>query len=232
MTSSATSWRLDLRQRARLEQQALIAQLVRQLRRCGSPASAERPVGLAVHQVDDGEPGRDLRARGALQPMVDLVLQQLGGLVEQIDRDQPVGEPADHLVAAPADRRQLAEIVEQAERVDRRQRIALAGEEQGVEGLGRLVLDAPRHLGVRMRRERGAHDVEGVAIALLLGIEAREQLQRLDLGLVAAPDRGERLELRRSPRCGLRLPSVRRSSISRSRPCAAAGRSQELAAAR
>jgi hypothetical protein len=45
-----------------------------------------------------------------------------------------------------------------------------------------------------MRRERRAHDVEGVAIAALLGVEARQQLQPLDLGLVAAPDRGERLD--------------------------------------
>jgi len=29
-----------------------------------------------------------------------------GPVIEQIDRHQPVGEPPDHLVAAPADRRQ------------------------------------------------------------------------------------------------------------------------------
>ena len=85
----------------------------------------QRPVGLAVHQIDHGQPRRDLRARRALQAVVDLVLQQLGRLIEQIDRDQPVGQPPDHLVAAPADRRQFAEIVEQAERLDRRQRVAL-----------------------------------------------------------------------------------------------------------
>ena len=61
--------------------------------------------------------------------MVDLVLQELGSLVEQIDRDQPVGEPADHLVAAPADRRQLAEFIEHAERIDRRQVVALGAQE-------------------------------------------------------------------------------------------------------
>ena len=54
-------------------------------------------------------------ARAApLQAVVDLVLEQFGRLVEQVDRDQPVGEPADHLVAAAADRGQLADIVEQA----------------------------------------------------------------------------------------------------------------------
>ena len=139
----------DVGQRARFEQQPLVAQLVVDSRRCGSRAASRAPVGLAVHQIDDRQPRRDLRARGALQPMVDLVLQQLGRLIEQIDRDQPVGEPPDHLVAAPADRRQFAEIVEQRERLDRRQRVALAGEEQAVEGRRRLVLDAARQLRIR-----------------------------------------------------------------------------------
>ncbi len=121
----------DVGQRARLEQQPLIAQLVREFGDARRAQRRQRPVRLAVHQIDHRKPGRDLRARGALQPMVDLVLQQLGRLVEQIDRDQPVGEPPDHLVAAPADRGQLAEIVEQAERIDRRQRIALAGRGTG-----------------------------------------------------------------------------------------------------
>ena len=45
-----------------------------------------------------------------------------------------------------------------------------------------------------MRHERDLHQVEFVAIATLLAVEAREQLQRLGLGLVAAPARGEFLE--------------------------------------
>ena len=56
--------------------------------------------------------------------MIDLILQQLGGLIEQIDRHQAVGKPADHLVAAGADRRELAEIVEQSQRIDRRHGVA------------------------------------------------------------------------------------------------------------
>ena len=43
--------------------------------------------------------------------------------------------------------------------------------------------------------QRGAHDVERVAVATILGVEPRQELQRLDLGLVAAPDRGQRLEI-------------------------------------
>ena len=147
----------------------------------------DRAIRLARHQIDDREPHRDLRARRALQAIVDLMLQQLGRLIEQVDRHQPVGELADHLVAAPADRRQIAEIVEQAERVDRRHRVALAAEKQRLECDRGLVLDAPRHLGMRIDDERGAHHLERVAIALLLGVEAPEQLQRLGLGLVAAP---------------------------------------------
>ena len=194
-------------QRARFEQQALVAHFVGEVGGAGRAQRRQRAIGLVVHQIDDRQPRRHLRARGALQAVVDLVLQQLGGLVEQIDRDQPVGEPADHLVAAAADRGELAEIVEQRQRVDRRHRVAFAGEEQRVEGPRRFVLDAARHVGIGMRRERAAHDMERVAIAALLGVEPRQHLQRLDLGLVAAPDGGERFQLRMTS-SRLRSPSA------------------------
>ena len=181
-------------QRARLQQQALVAQLVGQFRRARRLQGGDRAFRLAVHEIDDGEAGRDLRARAALQAVVDLVLQQFGGLVEQIDRHQPVGEPADHLVAAPPDRGEIAVIVEQAERFDRRQRVGFAAEEQAVEGHRRLVLDRPGEVGIGMHQQRHAHGVEGGAIAVVLGIKMREQLEAFRLGLVAAPDRGERLE--------------------------------------
>ena len=64
-------------------------------------------------------------AGGTFKPVVDLVLQQLGGLVEQVDRSETVGKTPDQLVAAAADRRQLAELVEHPERLDRRQLVAL-----------------------------------------------------------------------------------------------------------
>ena len=57
--------------------------------------------------------------------MIDLVLKQLGRLVEQIDGDQPVRKPADHLVATPADWSELTKIVEQAKSFDRRQCLTL-----------------------------------------------------------------------------------------------------------
>ena len=110
-----------LRQRARFEEQALIAQFVRQFRGARLLQGGDRALRLAVHQIDDGQARRDLGARPALQAVVDLVLQQFGGLIEQVDRHQPVGEAADHLVAAESDRGEVAIVVEQAERLDRRQ---------------------------------------------------------------------------------------------------------------
>ena len=47
-----------------------------------------------------------------------------------------------------------------------------------------------------MREQRRLHHVEGVAIAAVQGVEMREQAQAFGLGLVAAPDRGERLQRR------------------------------------
>ena len=102
----------DVALRARLQQQPLLAQFAREI---GDPRRAkrrDRAVRLAVHQIDHRQPRRDLRARRALQPMIDLILQQFAGLIEQIDRDQAIGEAADHFVAAPADRRQFAIFVE------------------------------------------------------------------------------------------------------------------------
>ena len=122
------------------------------------------------------------------------MLEQLGRLVEQVDRDQPVGQPADHLVAAAPDRRQLAEIVEQRQCLDGRHGIAFAGEKQRIEGCRRLVLDAAGQIRIGMRLEGSAHDVESLAVAPFLGVEVRQQLQGLDLGFVAAPEGGEGLE--------------------------------------
>ena len=99
----------DVALRARLQQQPLLPQFAGEIGDAGGAQRRDRPVRLAVGQIDHREPCRDLRARRALQPLVDLVLQEFGGLVEQIDRDQPVGEATDHLVAAPADRRQFAD---------------------------------------------------------------------------------------------------------------------------
>src|SRR5207245_7811094 len=80
------------------------------------------------------------------------MLEEIGGLLEQIDRYKTIGEPPDHLVAAPPDRGQIPEVVEHGERIDRRQRVALPGQEQAVEGAGGLLLDAACHVRVRVYR--------------------------------------------------------------------------------
>ena len=102
----------DVALRARLQQQPLLAQFAGEVGDARGAKRGDGAVRLAVGQIDHGEPRRDLRARRALEPMVDLVLQEFGGLIEQVDRDQPIRQPADHLVAAPADRRQFAVFVE------------------------------------------------------------------------------------------------------------------------
>ena len=50
--------------------------------------------GLRFIRSIDREPAGDLGTGGALQPVIDLMLQQFGRLVEQIDPDQPVAEAA------------------------------------------------------------------------------------------------------------------------------------------
>ena len=66
----------DVALRARFQQQPLLAQFAGKI---GDPGGAQRRDGairLAVGQVDHGEARRDLRARRALQPVIDLVLQE------------------------------------------------------------------------------------------------------------------------------------------------------------
>ena len=113
-----------------LQQQPLLAQFAREIGNAGRAQRLDGAIRLAIGQIDHGEARRHLGPRRAFETAIDLVLQQLGGLIEQIDADQAIGQLADHLVAAPADRGQLAKAVEDAERVDRRQVIGLAAEEQ------------------------------------------------------------------------------------------------------
>ena len=120
----------DVALRARLQQQPLLAQFAGEIGDARGAKGRDGAIRLAIGQVDHRQACRHLRARRAFQPLVDLILQQFAGLIEQIDRDQPVREAADHFVAAPPDRRQFAIFVEQAERVDRRKVVALRPQEQ------------------------------------------------------------------------------------------------------
>ena len=116
----------DVALRARLEQQPLLPQLAGEIGDARRAQRRERAVRLAVGEIDHRQARGDMRARRAVEPMLDLVLQQLARLVEQIDRGKTIGKTADHLVAAPADRRQLAKLVEQRQRLHRRHIVASA----------------------------------------------------------------------------------------------------------
>jgi hypothetical protein len=48
-----------------------------------------------------------LRTGRAAQTLVDLISQKLGGLFEQVDGNEAIGQAADHLVAERADRHQI-----------------------------------------------------------------------------------------------------------------------------
>ncbi|MCB1508399.1 MAG: hypothetical protein KDI98_06520, partial [Hyphomicrobiaceae bacterium] len=61
-----------------------------------------RPV---VHQINDRQISRDLGLGHPRQTVVNLMLKQVRGLVEQIDFDKPVGKTADDLIALAASRR-------------------------------------------------------------------------------------------------------------------------------
>ncbi len=185
----------DVALRARFQQQALLPELAGEIADAAGAQCGDRHVGLAVGEIDHGKARGDLGTRGAFEAMIDLVLQELRGLVEQIDRGETVREPADQLVAAAADRRQLAELVEHAERFDRRQVVTFRSEEDLREQLGGEVLRLPGGFRVRLKPRRGARRGERVAVATALGIHLRQHLQRLDLDRVAAPGHGQGLEL-------------------------------------
>ena len=107
--------------------------------------------GLASIRRIGGEPGRDRARGGAVEAVVDLVLQQVGGLIEQVERDQPVGEAADDLVSPPADRREFLEVEKERERVDRGRAIAPPDRKRSSNGRAVLVQGAG-DLGSRIDR--------------------------------------------------------------------------------
>ncbi|MGY3119463.1 hypothetical protein ACVWXQ_003400 [Bradyrhizobium sp. S3.14.4] len=183
--SSARSWRPTSLCARASQQQPLLPQFAGEIADAARAQRRDRHVGLAVGEVDHGQARGDLGAGCAFEPMVDLVLQQLGGLVEQVDRGETVGETADQLVAAAADRRQLAELVEHPERFDRRQLVALGPQEDLREQVGSEVLRLTRGLGVRLEPCRRARRPERVPVAPVLGIYLRQHLERLDLNRVA-----------------------------------------------
>jgi hypothetical protein len=77
--------------------------------------------------------------------VIDLILQELAGLIEQIDRDQPICETADHFVATPPDRRQFTKLVKHPERVDRWKIVAFQPRKELRKQCRRRVLSLTSH---------------------------------------------------------------------------------------
>ena len=185
----------DVALRARLEQQALLAQFAGKIGDAGRAKRGDGALRLAVGEIDHRQARSDLRTRGAFEPLVDLVLQELGGLIEQIDGHQPIGETADHLVAAPADRRQVAIFVEHSKRVDRRKVVALRTEKELRKQRRRRILALAGNLQIGRQKIGDPHRAERLGKAAGVGIDARQHFQRLHFERVAAPGDRQRLEL-------------------------------------
>ena len=134
----------ELGQRPRLDHPPARIQRRRQQGGARGPDRLQRILRPVVHQVDHRQVGRHLAPRHPVEPVVHLVLQQLGGLVEQVHVHQPARHAPDHLVPVGADRRQLAEVGEQGQRLDRLQGIGAAVEEQVLERLAQVGLQLLR----------------------------------------------------------------------------------------
>ena len=81
--------------------------------------------------------------------MLNLVPEQIAGLIEKVELDQTVGQPANDLVAAAADRGELLEIEIERERIDAREGIAFSREEQVLEEAPRIFVQRAREVVVR-----------------------------------------------------------------------------------
>ena len=89
----------DVTLRARFQQQALLTQLARQIGYARTAERRYRAVGLPIGEIHHRQSRRDLCTSRAFQALINLVLQKLGGLIEQVDPHQPIGEPAETTAA-------------------------------------------------------------------------------------------------------------------------------------
>lgn len=123
----------EVGQRARLEQDAGPLDRGRKLRQPRRLDRLQRRLRLAVHEPDRREPRRDGCPGSAGQAVLDLMPEQIAGLIEKVELDQTVGQPANDLVAAAADRGELLEIEIERERIDAGEGLAFSREEQILE---------------------------------------------------------------------------------------------------
>ena len=185
----------EIHQGAGLERATLGVQRHRQ--DCGArvPDGLQRRFGLAVHQIDGGQIGRDLGLGHALQPVLDLVFEQLGGLVQQVDIDQTARQAADHLVAVGADGGQFAEVVEQAQRLHRLETVGPALKEEHAEGGAEICLDLCGALEAVQIGPSPLQGCQGLTIEALRQIELAQLANDRQFGGVAAPAPAQAFQL-------------------------------------
>ena len=177
----------ELKERFRGEFLTLDLQLRRVGTKVGGLEHIERVLRLLVEDVQQREARADLRALGTGDAVFDLVVEQLRGAVEQVDGGEAIGELLDDAVALVAERGELAEFVEERERLERRHVIGEMVEEDVLEQVAHAGGDEE---GVRVARE----PVEDVAVgaqhfvvAFRVGVDGDEVAQDLAFERIAAP---------------------------------------------
>lgn len=83
---------------------------------------------MAREQVDRRQAGSHGGLFLATQAKLHLIVEELGGLLQQVHRYEAVGKAAHHVVAVGADGRQFAEVVVQRQGLPRRQPVGPAAQ--------------------------------------------------------------------------------------------------------
>ncbi len=154
-----------------------------------------RLVGLVVHQINGGQLGRDLRLGDAVQALVDLIGQQIGGRSEQVHRHQPVGHAADHFIAVRPDRGEVEIVVEQRQRIHRLHLVGAALEEEVDEGAAHIVLRHPCRVLALETLSRDPQGLQALAPLAMAEIERSQLAQGLELQPIAAPAETQSFQL-------------------------------------
>src|SRR5262249_35572716 len=134
----------------------------------------ERRLRLAIEQADKGNAGCDARLLAPLQTIADLAFEEIPGAVEQIDRDQAIGELANDLVAFGTARAQLLELVVEGERLQRRHALGVGAEIDIGEGIAQRLLKRGPLRVVGEVADRLVQRLEAAAIIAVLDLELAE----------------------------------------------------------
>ncbi len=98
---------------------------------------------FVIHEIDQGEPRSDLCASHAIEPFGDLIVEERGSGIQQVHRQKSVGHAPDHFIAVRTDWRQIDEIIEQRQRLNRRHFVGTAFQEKLFESGAHIVLRLP-----------------------------------------------------------------------------------------